>query len=241
MEAVEFPKPVEYDREMQAVLLESIPASLDLRTQNPTIYRAWMDLLAEANSSIEIAAFYFTLRDSDLNVQDPSSQQGKAVFEALRALPARGVKLSIAVNSPPLSVNDTDELALHGADVRYVDMTRLTGGVVHTKLWVVDGKHIYLGSANMDWRSLTQVKELAAVIYNCSCLARDLHRIFAMYRLLGEDGASLPASWPGDLAAESSLGRPLKLQLNGTNAELYISSSPQPCAPRDALRTSPPS
>lgn len=31
------------------------------------------------------------------------------------------------------------------------------GGVLHTKLWIIDKKHIYLGSANMDWRSLTQV------------------------------------------------------------------------------------
>lgn len=28
---------------------------------------------------------------------------------------------------------------------------------MHTKLWVVDQKHLYLGSANMDWRSLSQV------------------------------------------------------------------------------------
>lgn len=44
-----------------------------------------------------------------------------------------------------------------GAKVREVDLTNITGGVVHTKLWVVDKKHMYVGSANMDWRSLTQV------------------------------------------------------------------------------------
>lgn len=46
-----------------------------------------------------------------------------------------------------------------GADVKYVDLERLTGGIVHTKFWVVDGKHVYIGSANMDWRSLTQVPQ----------------------------------------------------------------------------------
>ena len=44
-----------------------------------------------------------------------------------------------------------------GAEVRVVDVGRLAGGVLHTKLWVVDGAHLYIGSANMDWRSLTQV------------------------------------------------------------------------------------
>lgn len=36
-------------------------------------------------------------------------------------------------------------------------MKQLTGGVLHSKFWVVDGRHVYLGSANMDWRSLAQV------------------------------------------------------------------------------------
>lgn len=47
---------------------------------------------------------------------------------------------------------------ISGAEVREVDLKAVTGGIVHTKLWVVDQKHLYLGSANMDWRSLSQVK-----------------------------------------------------------------------------------
>lgn len=40
-----------------------------------------------------------------------------------------------------------------------MNFTALMGsGVLHTKLWVVDQKHVYIGSANMDWRSLTEVK-----------------------------------------------------------------------------------
>lgn len=45
-----------------------------------------------------------------------------------------------------------------GAEVREVDLKAMTGGIVHTKLWVVDQKHFYVGSANMDWRSLSEVK-----------------------------------------------------------------------------------
>lgn len=47
--------------------------------------------------------------------------------------------------------------AVPGAEVREVGLKALTGGIVHTKLWVVDQKHLYVGSANMDWRSLSQV------------------------------------------------------------------------------------
>ncbi|KAM3824970.1 5'-3' exonuclease PLD3-like isoform 3-T3 [Vipera latastei] len=152
--------------------------------------------------------------------------KGLEVFNMLRSLPSQGVKLEIAVNSPQSSEQDTDDLIRDGADVRYVRMKELTGGIVHTKLWVVDRKHLYIGSANMDWRSLTQVKELGIVIHNCSCLAKDLHRIFAMYRILGKEGASMPAIWPRDLAAKSSLQEPRKVQLNGVEAQVYISSSP---------------
>ncbi|XP_025031443.1 phospholipase D3-like isoform X2 [Python bivittatus] len=219
----------ECDAQCSLVLLESIPDTLQFQPpspQNPTIYQAWMDLLSGANSTVEIAAFYFTLRDSDLHMEEPSAKQGLDVFNLLRSLPSRGVKLEIAVNSPQSSEDDTDELVRHGADVRYVNMTQLTGGIVHTKLWVVDRKHIYIGSANMDWRSLTKVKELGVVLYNCSCLAKDLHRIFAMYQALGKEGASIPTTWPRKFAAESSLEEPRKLQLNGVEARVYISSSP---------------
>ncbi|XP_067399929.1 5'-3' exonuclease PLD3-like [Emydura macquarii macquarii] len=219
----------ECSRHCSLVLVESIPVGLDYSPSSPhhlPVFQAWMDLLDVANHSVDIAAFYFTLRDSDTQVEESSSWQGEQVLEKLRDLPSRGVKLSIAVNSPQKSDRDTEELASKGADVNYVDLERLTGGIMHTKFWVVDGKHVYIGSANMDWRSLTQVKELGAVLYNCSCVARDLHRIFAMYRALGGQGALLPTTWPADLSALSSLSRPVKLQLNGSSAELYLSSSP---------------
>lgn len=56
-------------------------------------------------------------------------------------------------------------LNLLGAEVRPVDLQSVTGGIIHTKLWVVDRKHLYIGSANMDWRSLTQV--FAVTMHGC--------------------------------------------------------------------------
>jgi phospholipase D3/4 len=44
--------------------------------------------------------------------------------------------------------------------VRSVNFPKLMGGgVLHTKLWIVDEQHFYVGSANMDWRSLTEVRK----------------------------------------------------------------------------------
>lgn len=49
-------------------------------------------------------------------------------------------------------------VCISGADIRTVNVKELTSGVLHTKFWVVDKKHLFIGSANMDWRSLTQVQ-----------------------------------------------------------------------------------
>lgn len=73
----------------------------------------------------------------------------------------RGIRIRIAQNQPSKSAPDEDTRVLNSlgaAIVRTLDFNRLIGtGILHTKLWVVDGKHFFVGSANMDWRSLTQV------------------------------------------------------------------------------------
>ncbi len=46
-----------------------------------------------------------------------------------------------------------------GVRVRSLNFTNwFNAGILHTKTWVVDNTHFYVGSANLDWRSLTQVK-----------------------------------------------------------------------------------
>ncbi len=80
--------------------------------------------------------------------------------------------------------NDTDSLAkLENVEVRTLDMKRLQGsGIIHTKMWLVDGKQIYLGSANMDWRSLTEVTNVL-FIKRCG----DLWRARVMRKELPKD------------------------------------------------------
>ncbi|GCB80243.1 hypothetical protein scyTo_0018049, partial [Scyliorhinus torazame] len=112
------------------------------------------------------------------------------------------------------------------AKTAVVDMRRLTDGVLHTKFWIVDRKHVYIGSANMDWRSLTQVKELGAVIYNCSSLAEDLGKIFEEYWTIGGPNSSIPSTWPSNYSTSFNEQSPMELDLDGTPASVYFSSSP---------------
>ncbi|KAM7398906.1 hypothetical protein PAMP_018211 [Pampus punctatissimus] len=209
-------------------LVESIPEGLEFNssTTHPSIYQTWLSLISEARSSVDIASFYWTLTNKDTHTDEPTAYQGETILKKLAELSGK-LSVRIAVNTPQESQlqNDLKLLKDSGADIRTVNMRKLTSGVLHTKFWVVDKKHIYIGSANMDWRSLTQVKELGTVVYNCSCLAADLDKIFEAYWFLGES-QSIPSPWPTSFSTLYNKDTPLQLPLNGTPSSVYLSSSP---------------
>ncbi|XP_071754897.1 5'-3' exonuclease PLD3 [Centroberyx gerrardi] len=210
------------------VLVESIPEGLEFNssTTHLSIYQAWFDLIGEARSSLDIASFYWTLTNKDTGTHEPTAQQGETILKRLAQVSGK-LPVRIAVNTPQQSQpqDDLRLLSSSGADIRTVNMRELTSGVLHTKFWVIDKKHIYIGSANMDWRSLTQVKELGAVVYNCSCLAADLGKIFEAYWFLGQS-QSIPSPWPSSFSTPYNKDTPLQLPLNGTPSSVYLSSSP---------------
>lgn len=124
-------------------------------------FDSWNQLIKMSTKSIDIGSFYWTLRGADF-YNHSTAWQGEHIFNnILHAGTKRGIKIRIA-QSKPSSVSpniDTEILVKRkAAEVRSVDFDRLFGsGVLHTKFWIVDDEHFYIGSANMDWRSLTQV------------------------------------------------------------------------------------
>lgn len=58
-------------------LVESIPEGLQFPNGSklyPSTYQAWMNLINAANSTIEIASFYWTLRSTDVYPDSSSAQ-----------------------------------------------------------------------------------------------------------------------------------------------------------------------
>ncbi|KAL7980656.1 hypothetical protein Chor_001810 [Crotalus horridus] len=216
----------------RSVLVESIPEGLtydDNSTVSSSTFETWQSLLRSARSSVDIASFYWTLSNRDTHTHDPSASQGEEILSELQHAASRGIVLRIAVNPPSTRMPSADLQVLEksGAQIRQVDLPRLTRGVLHTKFWIVDQLHIYLGSANMDWRALTQVKELGAAVYNCSCLAQDLGKMFEVYWALGLPNTTIPSPWPSNYSTTYNRETPLELKLNGTEAAVYFSSAPQ--------------
>lgn len=69
-----------------------------------------------------------------------------------------------------------------------------------------------------------QRKELGVVVYNCSCLALDLHRVFSFYWQLHERDY-IPSIWSKRVTALYGKNNALQLQLNSTPATAYVSVS----------------
>lgn len=97
-------------------LVESIPVNLTYPSDavvHRSTYTTWLDLIASAQNSVEIASLYWTMNREDV-YPDDSAKQGEEVFQALiNAGRDRGVTLKIAQNAPShLSPNiDTEHLA----------------------------------------------------------------------------------------------------------------------------------
>jgi phospholipase D3/4 len=202
-----------------------------------------LQLFTNAEETIDIASFYWTLSAS-VEAPEPgdgSTLKGKQLLDAIiDAGETRNVTIRIAVDKDRNSkkwkkkkgknrIASTDlHLLRPVADIRELNFTKLVGaGVLHTKFILVDGKHFYLGSANMDWRSITHVKELGAVITDCSELANDLRKIFEVYWYLGAENATIPETWPQEYSTNYNLTQPLFLTINDTtNYSTFLASEP---------------
>jgi phospholipase D3/4 len=109
---------------------------------------------------------------------------GRALYQALRDAAARGVAIRI-LQSPGFSGQKQESDTLHEelpdrVSIRSVDMGKWYGGsgIMHQKIWIFDSRHLYLGSANMDWKSISQVKEMGVAIEDCAELAADARKYF---------------------------------------------------------------
>ncbi|KAM4583954.1 inactive phospholipase D5 [Odontesthes bonariensis] len=223
-------------RDCRIVLVENIPDDfslhLDGRSHLPlSVGFHW--LLDQAKHSVEVVSPVWELNSWDLDTIPDAAQQGELLFQRLLSLNSQGVRLKIA--SSLTNSTELKALAAHNAEVRFVNMTAFTRGGLHSSFWIVDRKHIYIGSADMDWRSLSKRKELGVVVYNCSCLALDLHRVFSFYWQLHERDY-IPSIWSKRVTALYGKHDALELQLNATPATAYVSTSPELFCSKDRTR-----
>ncbi|CAI2353226.1 unnamed protein product [Caenorhabditis sp. 36 PRJEB53466] len=215
----------------KSYLVESIPTGVPFATMNHTA-AAWIDIIENTKQYLDISVMYWNLNSSNYE----TAKYGRQVYEALIRAGKRGVKIRIAQDGAS-NLSDNEEsayLAREGlAEVRQINVTRLIGsGIIHTKFLLSDISTLYIGSANMDWKSLSEVKEVGVVVKSCPCVASDLYKIFAVYWKLGENSSVVPEKWPISYRTPFNFTNMAKLSLDGAPAEYFISSSPAPFNPK---------
>ncbi|XP_049597491.1 5'-3' exonuclease PLD4 [Syngnathus scovelli] len=225
--------PSNHQKQCSMVLVESIPQHMQYKanvTFGIPLEKAWKDLLSVATTNLEVVSFYWTLTGDDIGVNDSSDKPGREIFAQLQSLPSKKVEVRVLTSIPSIKTHSTNLkiLAEKGAYVRHVDFGHLTKGVLHSKFWIVDRQHVFIGSANMDWRALTQVKELGMVIYNCPSLANDLYQIFSSYWELGMPKNTMPEYLP---VSHINKQNPLLVKEDNITSRLFISGSPPSICP----------
>ncbi|XP_047467219.1 5'-3' exonuclease PLD4 [Mugil cephalus] len=217
-------------------LVESIPQFMKFdanTTLGIPLEQVWKHLISLATEQVDVVSFYWTLTGEDINVNSSSDAPGREILRELGELPSRNVSVRLVTSVPSIRTNSTDLKVLKekGVQVRQVDFGRLAAGVLHSKFWVVDKRHVLIGSANMDWRSINEVKELGVVVYNCSSLAKDLNKIFLSYWVMGQPNSTLPKPWPAQYDTAFNQHHPLLVKEDNVSSHLYITGSPPSFCP----------
>lgn len=132
----------------------------------------WVDMINGAQKTLDFEEFY---------IADKPGEALSPVIAAVKAAAARGVKVRFIVEKAMM--RETAK-ALPGLTAeknikaRVINFKKLAGGgVQHSKFFIVDGKEVYVGSQNFDWRSLVQIHETGARIKS-ERAARDFAAVF---------------------------------------------------------------
>ncbi|KAF8017566.1 hypothetical protein BT93_H2674 [Corymbia citriodora subsp. variegata] len=176
----------------KAWLVQSIPTDMPLLRRVPGVLSTadvlrW--LAGNSTKKLDIIAQYWQLNASP---DDPSSGDygyfqsdmlrfgadlGRGVYKAIEDAADRNVTIRLLQHSGvyPDYDKEPNDLASGRTNVKSVTLLFAKwwgSGIVHAKVWISDNRDVYIGSANNDWKSLSQVKELGIYLVNCPKIAK---------------------------------------------------------------------
>ncbi len=147
-------------------IVESIPVETTL--DNPDIRNTtevWIEIIDGAEVSLDFGEFYI------------SHKKGEALEPVLNAVyraADRGVAVRFIVDGNMYKTypETVDKLKKHkNISVHIYRLNDITGGVLHAKYFIVDGKELFLGSQNFDWRALKHIHELGIRLHNAEIVS----------------------------------------------------------------------
>jgi phosphatidylserine/phosphatidylglycerophosphate/cardiolipin synthase-like enzyme len=184
----------------------------------PTALDVWLAMINGARRELDLEHFYLSRKSGE--ALDP-------VLKAIGRAAARGVRVRLLLDA---SMHRTypqpaDSLGrLKNVSVRVVDYHRLAGGVQHSKFMIVDQREAWLGSQNLDWRSLSHIHELGARV-TLAPVALAFSDVFETDWAAADSTVKAapvdkhPAKWP------------LTFEQDGESGKLWASASPRALSP----------
>ncbi|WP_241193968.1 phospholipase D-like domain-containing protein [Pseudomonas chlororaphis] len=173
---------------VHTVPVDTALGTADLRQPGPV----WIELFDGAKSQIDIGQFYAA--------DHPGSVLGK-VIEHLEAAGKRGVRIRFLLEEKGLKLSDPATLerlrAIPNLTFRVLPYARVSGGIIHAKYMVVDGKQAFIGSQNFDWRSLEHIHETGLRISDETTVAQ----VQAIFEQDWQAQAAVAANQPVPLPA----------------------------------------
>lgn len=149
-----------YSQENNFELVESIPVETTL--DNPDIrntQEVWLEMINSAQKTLDIEQFY---------ISNEKGEPLDTVLNAIVAAAKRGVIVRIIVDGEMYRTYPDDvtwmEQQSSNITKHVIDFKSLAGGIQHAKFFIVDGKKVFFGSQNFDWRALKHIHELGVRI-----------------------------------------------------------------------------
>ncbi|KAL6873404.1 hypothetical protein ACP4OV_013486 [Aristida adscensionis] len=190
----------------KAWLVQSIPTDMPHLRRVPGVLSTgdvlqWLS--GNATKSLDILAQYWQLLAQPNNPKSGDygfskddmtrfgANEGLRVYKALENAAVRKIKIRIVQHSGFAPDFDQESADLAAGRPNVQNVTILFddwwgSGIVHAKVWISDKKDVYIGSANNDWKSLTQVKELGIYLADCPQIAKTMEVYFQNLRTLSK-------------------------------------------------------
>lgn len=188
----------DHDEHCKAWLVQSIPTDMPQLSRVPGVLSTadvfrW--LAGNSSWSLDIIAQYWQLiahpedpRSGDYGYSNDDmlrfeANDGFEVYRALEDAADRDVNIRLLQHSGvyPDYTQEPSNLAAGRPNVKNVTLLLKDwwgSGIVHTKVWISDSRDVYIGSANNDWKSLTQVKEVGIYLVGCPRIAENVEIYF---------------------------------------------------------------
>lgn len=210
-------------------LIETRP--VETTVGNPelrTAHDVWIELIRGARRNLDLEHFYLS---------DWPNEPMHDVLEEIGRAAARGVQVRLLLDAGMRKTypQPADSLGkIPNVQLRWIAIRKITGGIQHAKVMLVDGRALVIGSQNLDWRALKHIHEMGVVVRDLR-VAQGYQRVFELdwgaAKFQADDKDSLSVR---KLANRAPLSDPLPwrvVQAPGDTVAIWPGWSPKTFAP----------